>query len=124
MFEAKNGRDRTRVTHEQLAIILGGTTDVRPFHTPFVKNGFTTRSGVRQHDVTADGRFIEVKLGGDRVTLPELEKDRFLISSRVLVEYHFVCNPLTGEHYSPLDIDVLEKLGIPYKVWGWGFWNP
>jgi hypothetical protein len=80
MFEAGNGRQRTRITHEQLAAIVGGTTDVLPFRTPFVKNGFATRSGVRLHDVMANGRFIEVKLGGDRVTPLELERDRFLIS--------------------------------------------
>ena len=90
MFEARNGRQRTRITHEQLAGIVGGTTDVLPFRTPFVKNGFATRSGVRLHDVMAKGRFIEVKLGGDRVTSGELEKDRYLVSLGVRVEYHFV----------------------------------
>jgi hypothetical protein len=124
MFEARNGRQRTRITHEQLAAIVGGTTDVLPFRTPFVKNAFATRSGIRLHDVMVKSRFIEPKLGGDRVTPLELEKDCFLISLGVSVEYHFVCNPLTGEYHNPLDIKVLENREVPYKVWGWGFWNP
>ena len=124
MFEASNGRQRTRIAHERLASLVGGTTAVVPFRTPFVKNGFATRSGVRLYDVVVYDRLIEVKLGGDRVTAQELEKDSFLISSGVSVEYHFVCDPLTGEGHYPLDIKVLESLKIPYKVWGWGFWNP
>src|SRR6266849_3449429 len=81
MFETKNGRQRTRTAHERLAIIVGGTTEVPQFRTPYKKGmGFGTRSGARLHDVLANGRFIEVKLGGDRVTSGELEKDRYLVS--------------------------------------------
>jgi hypothetical protein len=79
---------------------------------------------MRQHDVRVGKRFIEVKLGKDRVTPKELEKDCYLISLGVSVEYHFVCNPITTAYHNPLDIKVLEGAKIPYKVWGWGFWNP
>jgi hypothetical protein len=125
MFETKNGRQRTRIAHERLAIIVGGTTEVPQFRTPYKKGmGFGTRSGARLHDVLANGRFIEVKLGGDRVTSGELEKDRYLVSLGVRVEYHFVCNPVTAKYHNRLDTKVLEDAKIPYKVWGWGFWNP
>lgn len=125
MYEAMDGRRRTKIVHQQLAMILGGTTQVPQFRTPF-KKGISagTRSGVRLYDVVANGRFIEVKIGGDRVTLKEIEKDRYLVSLGVPVEYHFVCDPINARYHNPLDVKVLEEERIPYKIWGWGFWNP
>ncbi len=125
MFATSDNRQRTRIAHERLAEILGGSTKVPRLRTP-IKRGMVTgtRSGIRLYDVLARGRFIEVKLGGDRVTALELKKDCHLMVLGIFVEYHFVCNPCTGKYHNPLDIKVLEDAKIPYRIWGWGFWNP
>ena len=124
MFATKD-RQRTRIAHERLAEILGGTTKVPRLRTPIKKGmGFGTRSGIRLYDVLAQGRFIEVKLGDDRVTALELEKDRYLMALGISVEYHFVCNPCNAKYHKQSDIKVLDDTKIPCKIWGWGFWNP
>lgn len=51
-----------------------------------------------------------------------LEKSGQFIDS-VDVEYHFVADPVTGEHVSPGTLRLLDQLGISYKVWGPEFWR-
>jgi hypothetical protein len=75
-----------------------------------------------------------MKLGNDPLTADELTKDLWLrenggtmaSSGKTVPAFndknHFVTDPVTGEHASEASFHTLDKLGIPYHVWGAELW--
>jgi RHS repeat-associated protein len=120
---------RASVAQNLLADTLGGDKEV-------VINADSNPVMTRRSDVfVAPNTSHEMKFGNDPLTMGQLTTDMYLnryggtvTRSQTSVDsfnvpYDFVPDPVTGEHTAPNNMDLLDKLGIPYKVWGTDLWN-
>ena len=120
---------RTDIAQGQLAKILGGQPEVSIKLDDF-------GMGPRRYDAWASPNTgAELKFGNDPLVPAELNKDIILTEmggtlvrsgesvDQVNVEYHFVSDPITGEHVSANALTRLDQIGIPYHVWGPEFWE-
>jgi hypothetical protein len=110
----------TLAANRQLAWDLDGKyKKVKPLQS-WISDG---TSGIRRYDVEYRDGFSELKFGGNHVYPHQVKEDGLLRRQGIGVRYDIVPHPITGKSTSNLDLDLLKKFEIPYKVWRQEFWH-